>query len=89
MANFRISIPQSAFRNFCPSTPRPLESSNPMKELLLLGLHFPALIQGSLVVITQKVEDAMEHQKKNFFFRFSTYGFRLAFCRFCRDDHIP
>jgi hypothetical protein len=49
-----------------------------MEELPLLGLHFPTLFRRSLVVITQQVQDTVDHQKENFFFGFPAYGLRLA-----------
>jgi len=41
------------------------------------------------MVITQKMQDAVDYKKDNFFFGFSARCIRVALCGLCRDDHIP
>ena len=40
------------------------------------------------MVIAHEVEEAVNHQEKDFFLGLLTHGQGLAFCRFRGDDHI-
>jgi hypothetical protein len=40
------------------------------------------------MVIAHKVEEAVNHQEKDFFLGLPTDSHGLALCRFCADDHI-